>query len=195
MKQYFILTKLSFFLFLNIKKRFQENKTINSVHKICHTFEIHLVRSIPSRVKVKLQMYEVIQLCFTLQATICNLLYYNVKLCAPVVFVSALCVDVHLAAFAGQSCKYSSARPCDPGQLKCPGASHTRGIILQGTNRVVVCAIFLSKQLQNPAYGTPWQTETIGYRSRLTGRLEWPGGLWKFWSSSIPHPRGRALAL
>ena len=22
-----------------------------------------------------------------------------------------------------------------------------------------------------------------------------PGGLWKFWSSSIPHPRGRALAL
>ena len=27
---------------------------------------------------------------------------------------------------------------------------------------------------------TPWQTETIVYRRRLTGQLEWPGGLWKF---------------
>jgi hypothetical protein len=42
---------------------------------------------------------------------------------------------------------------------------------------------------------TPWQTGTIVYRRCLTGRLEWPGGLWKFRSTSIPHPRGRALAL
>ena len=42
---------------------------------------------------------------------------------------------------------------------------------------------------------SPWQTKTIQYRRHQTGRLEWPGGLWKFWSSSLPHPRGRALAL
>ena len=40
-----------------------------------------------------------------------------------------------------------------------------------------------------------WQTRTIQYWRRLTGRLEWPGGLWKFWSSSLPHQRARALAL
>ena len=41
---------------------------------------------------------------------------------------------------------------------------------------------------------SPWQTETIVYRRRVTGSLEWPVGFWKFWSSSLPHPRGRALA-
>ena len=41
----------------------------------------------------------------------------------------------------------------------------------------------------------PWQTETIQYRRRVTGSLEWPVGFWKFWSSSLLHPRGRALAL
>ena len=30
---------------------------------------------------------------------------------------------------------------------------------------------------------------------RVRGHLKWPGGLWKFWSSSLPHHRGRALAL
>ena len=43
--------------------------------------------------------------------------------------------------------------------------------------------------------GAPCQTRTIVYRRRVTGRLEWPGGLLKFWSYSLPHPRGRALAL
>ena len=42
---------------------------------------------------------------------------------------------------------------------------------------------------------TLWQTRTMQYRRRLTGRLKWPGGLWKFWSSSIPHQRGRVIAL
>ena len=40
-----------------------------------------------------------------------------------------------------------------------------------------------------------WQTRTIQYRRRLTGRLKWPGGLWKFLLSSLPYQRGRALAL
>ena len=40
-----------------------------------------------------------------------------------------------------------------------------------------------------------WKTRTIQYRRRLAGRLEWPEGLWKFWSSSLLHQRGRALAL
>ena len=42
---------------------------------------------------------------------------------------------------------------------------------------------------------TLWQTRTIQYRRHLTGRLEWLGGLWNFWSSSLPHQRGRALPL
>ena len=29
---------------------------------------------------------------------------------------------------------------------------------------------------------TPWQTETIVYRCRVTGSLEWPVEFWKFWS-------------
>ena len=39
------------------------------------------------------------------------------------------------------------------------------------------------------------QTRTIQYRCRVTGCLEWPGGLWKFWLSSLSHLRGRAIAL
>ena len=39
------------------------------------------------------------------------------------------------------------------------------------------------------------QTETIQYRRRLTGCLEWPVGFWKFLLSSLPHLTGRTLAL
>ena len=39
------------------------------------------------------------------------------------------------------------------------------------------------------------QTETIQYRRRLTGRRDWPVVFWKFLLSSLPHLRGRALAL
>ena len=42
---------------------------------------------------------------------------------------------------------------------------------------------------------SPWQTETIVYRRCVTGSPEWPVEFWKFWSSSLPHQRGRALAL
>ena len=40
-----------------------------------------------------------------------------------------------------------------------------------------------------------WQTRTIQYRRRLTGRLEWPEGPLKFWSSSLPHFKLTMLCL
>ena len=60
---------------------------------------------------------------------------------------------------------------------------------------VVVSFFTSSLPFTRSKYKPPWQTETIQYRRRMTGRLEWPGGLCKFWSSSLPHQRGRALAL
>ena len=56
---------------------------------------------------------------------------------------------------------------------------------------VVVSFFTSSLPFTRSKYKPPWQTETIQYQRRVTGRLEWPIGFWKFWS----HPRGRALAL
>ena len=60
------------------------------------------------------------------------------------------------------------------------------------TNPKNLRAFYKKKKLY---FGTRWQTGTIEYRRRLRGRLEWPGGLWNFWSYSLLHLRGRALAL
>ena len=61
-----------------------------------------------------------------------SFLNYNVELCASVVFISALCDDVRLAASVGRYLEDLRTCSRNPGHLKYPWASHTLGHLFPG---------------------------------------------------------------